>query len=49
MNEPDRSAGRATVAVYDRPRWWRTRRAWQLALPVVASIGSLVALYYYFT
>jgi hypothetical protein len=37
--------GRATVAVYDRPRWWRTRRVWKLALPIVVAVASLVLWY----
>ena len=30
-----------TIGVYDAPRWWRTRRFWRLALPLVAAVASL--------
>jgi len=30
-----------TIGVYDAPRWWRTRRFWRLALPIVAAVASL--------
>jgi hypothetical protein len=35
----------ATIAIYDRPPWWRMRRFWRIALPVLAGIGSLVVWY----
>jgi hypothetical protein len=43
MAAPDdqQASSRATVAVYDRPRWWRRRKTWMIALPVVASLASL--------
>jgi hypothetical protein len=44
MAEPS-PARPPTVAIYDRPPWWRSRRTWRIAVPVVAAIGSL-ALYY---
>jgi hypothetical protein len=36
---------RGTIAIYDRPSWWRTRRFWRIALPLLAAIGSLAAWY----
>ena len=36
---------RGTVAVYDRPPWWRRRRVWSIALPVIVAIASLVIWY----
>lgn len=30
-----------TIGVYDAPRWWRTRRFWRLALPVVVAVTSV--------
>jgi hypothetical protein len=35
----------ATVAVYDRPPWWRARRTWRIALPIVAAVASLAIWY----
>lgn len=34
-------APRATVSIYDRPPWWRRRRMWIVALPVIAGVVSL--------
>ena len=46
MNDTERPAGRnATVAIYDRPPWWRARRTWRLALPIVAAVASLAIWY----
>ena len=45
--QPER--GRATIAIYDRPPWWRTRKFWRLAVPVLAAIGSLIVWYAVFT
>ena len=36
---------RSTVAVYDRPPWWRTRRFWRIALPATVAVASLVIWY----
>jgi hypothetical protein len=36
---------RATIAIYDRPAWWRTRRFWRIALPVLGGVGSLAVAY----
>lgn len=41
MNDAPRSRP-PTVAIYDRPPWWRSRRTWRIALPVLAAILSLV-------
>jgi hypothetical protein len=41
----DPSRHRATVAIYDRPPWWRTRKALRLALPIVAALVSLAIWY----
>jgi hypothetical protein len=30
-----------TIGVYDRPPWWRTRRVWRIALPIVVALLSL--------
>jgi anti-sigma-K factor RskA len=38
-------ARRSTVAIYDRPQWWRTRRFWRIALPAVVAVAS-VAIWY---
>lgn len=43
QQDPERRP--ATIAVYDRPPWWRTRKFWRIALPVLAGVGSL-ALWY---
>ncbi len=37
---PRRDTG-ATIAIYDRPPWWKRRRVWALALPVAVSLASL--------
>jgi hypothetical protein len=42
---PDPERPRGTIGIYDRPPWWRTRRFWRLALPVLAGIGSLLVWY----
>jgi hypothetical protein len=42
---PDPGRRRGTIAIYDRPPWWRTRRFWRIALPVLAGIGSLLIWY----
>lgn len=34
-----------TIAVYDRPAWWRTQKFWRIALPVLAGVGSLAIWY----
>jgi hypothetical protein len=34
-----------TIAIYDRPPWWRTRKFWRIGLPVLAGIGSLAVWY----
>ena len=36
---------RATVAIYDRPQWWRTRRFWRIGLPAVVAVASLAIWY----
>lgn len=43
MAEPPKS--RPTIGVYDRPPWWKTRRTWRIALPVLASVVSLAVWY----
>lgn len=43
MNEPTRQRP-PTVAIYDRPPWWRTRRFRRIALPIAAALLSLVLL-----
>lgn len=37
-----------TVAIYDRPPWWRTRRTWRIVLPIVAALVSLVVLFLFY-
>jgi hypothetical protein len=46
MSDPEnpRPDTGATIAIYDRPPWWKRRRVWALALPVAVSLASL-ALY----
>lgn len=41
----DRERPRGTIAIYDRPQWWRTRKFWRIALPAFAGIGSLLVWY----
>jgi hypothetical protein len=33
-----------TVAIYDRPPWWRRRRTLRLALPVAAALVAMAVL-----
>ncbi|HVF65660.1 MAG TPA: hypothetical protein VNE58_16860 [Casimicrobiaceae bacterium] len=49
MAEDTEGRPRGTVAVYDRPQWWRRRQFWRFALPVVAGVGSLAVWYVIFT
>jgi hypothetical protein len=49
MTEPPSNPRPPTVAIYDRPPWWRTRRFWRIALPVVVACGSLAAWYAFLT
>ena len=44
MHDPPETRA-ATIAVYDRPPWWRTRKFWRVALPVLAGVGSLAIWY----
>lgn len=39
--DPSPRASRATIAIYDRPPWWKRRRTWMIALPVAASLASV--------
>ena len=41
QEEPEPKARHGTIGVYDAPRWWKTRRFWRLALPVLAAIASI--------
>jgi hypothetical protein len=41
----DAQRPRGTIGIYDRPSWWRTRRFWRIALPVLAGVGSLFIWY----
>jgi hypothetical protein len=40
VEEPSR-ASRATIAIYDRPPWWKRRRTWMIALPIVVAVASV--------
>jgi hypothetical protein len=37
-----------TVAIYDRPPWWRQRRVLRIALPVVAALAAVAAFAFIF-
>jgi hypothetical protein len=41
MSPPSAPPSRSTIAIYDRPPWWRRRKTWAIALPIVASLASL--------
>jgi hypothetical protein len=38
---PEPAPRRPTVAIYDRPPWWRTRRFWRIALPAIVTVAAL--------
>ncbi|GIK88092.1 MAG: hypothetical protein KJ018_13450 [Burkholderiales bacterium] len=48
MSDPRRAGAPPTIAIYDRPPWWRRRRTWALAASVLASLAALVALFVWF-
>jgi len=46
MTAPEAKSSRTgTIGVYDAPHWWKTRRFWRLALPVVAAVVSIAVWY----
>jgi hypothetical protein len=44
MPPPNVPPSRATIAIYDRPPWWKRRKTWAIAIPVAASLASLALL-----
>lgn len=46
MSDEPAPRTRATIAIYDRPAWWRRRRTWLLALPLVVSLAATALVYW---